>query len=76
MPILDVQNLVPTNVQVAKSLFIVVQFVRQSIGRLIKSVAMAGCVRWVWTISPRPKDFIEKRTGCKHFVTVILQQRS
>ena len=69
MLILVVQNLVPTNVLLAKQHLIVVQFVRKNIGRLIKSVVMAGCVRWVWIISTRPEDFVEKIIGHRHFVT-------
>ena len=71
VPILDVTNLVPTNVLLAKSLHIVVPFVRQPIGRRIKSRVMDGCVTWGWIISIGSEDFMMRTTGRKHFVTVI-----
>ena len=71
VPILDVINLVPNNVVLAKPLLIAVRSVKQRIGPITKKNVQDTCGKWGWPISRKHWDFISNATGCKHFVLPI-----
>jgi hypothetical protein len=73
---LNVSNLVPMPVVLAKRTSIAVSFVKQRIGPTTKKSAMDICERWEKPILLKRRNFRFNRDGCKYFVMPRLLQPS